>query len=190
MRFEALATDYDGTIAHDGIVDQPTLDALERGRGGGLRLIMVTGRELDDLFSVFPHAAMFERIVAENGASIYDPATRETEFIASPPPRAFIERLKERIAARDAKISVKAFQTQLKAIKRWGRATPADLSAVTQPTLIANGDNDRMVPSVLSEDLHRQITGSQLIIYPNSGHGGIFQYHREVTAAAIEFLDR
>ena len=104
--------------------------------------------------------------------------------------RAFIERLKERTAARDAKISVKAFQTQLKAIKRWGRATPADLSAVTQPTLIANGDNDRMVPSVLSEDLHRQITGSQLIIYPNSGHGGIFQYHREFTAAAIEFLDR
>jgi hydroxymethylpyrimidine pyrophosphatase-like HAD family hydrolase len=94
MRFEALATDYDGTIAHDGIVDQPTLDALERGRGGGLRLIMVTGRELDDLFTVFPHAAMFERIVAENGASIYDPATRETEFIASPPPRAFIERLR------------------------------------------------------------------------------------------------
>ena len=104
--------------------------------------------------------------------------------------RAFIERLKERTAARDAKISVKAFQTQLKAIKRWGRATPADLSAVTQPTLIANGENDRMVPSVLSEDLHRQITGSQLIIYPNSGHGGIFQYHREFTAAAIEFLDR
>ena len=104
--------------------------------------------------------------------------------------RAFVERLKERTAARDAKISVKAFQTQLKAIKRWGRATPADLSAVTQPTLIANGDNDRMVPSVLSEDLHRQITGSQLIIYPNSGHGGIFQYHREFTAAAIEFLDR
>ncbi len=104
--------------------------------------------------------------------------------------RAFIERLNERTATRDAKISIKAFQTQLKAIKRWGRATPADLSAVTQPTLIANGDNDRMVPSVLSEDLHRQITGSQLIIYPNSGHGGIFQYHREFAAAAIEFLDR
>ena len=103
--------------------------------------------------------------------------------------RAFVERLDERTEDRDAKISVKAFQTQLKAIKRWGRATPADLSGVTQPTLIANGDNDRMVPSVLSEHLHRRITGSQLIIYPNSGHGGIFQYHREFAAAAIEFLD-
>ena len=61
---------------------------------------------------------------------------------------------------------------------------------VTQPTLIANGDNDRMVPSALSEDMHRRITGSELIIYPNSGHGGIFQYHREFASAAIEFLDR
>ena len=103
---------------------------------------------------------------------------------------AFVERLDERTADRDAKISVKAFQTQLKAIKRWGRAAPADLSAVTQPTLIANGDNDRMVPSALSEDMHRRITGSELVIYPNSGHGGIFQYHREFASAAIEFLDR
>ena len=85
---------------------------------------------------------------------------------------------------------MKAFQTQLKAIKRWGRSTPADLSTITQPTLIANGDHDRMVPSVLSEDMHRRIPGSQLIIYPNSGHGGIFQYHCEFAPAAIEFLDR
>jgi hydroxymethylpyrimidine pyrophosphatase-like HAD family hydrolase len=95
MRFDALATDYDGTIAHDGIVDQPTLDALKRGRGAGLRLIMVTGRELDDLFTVFPHPAMFERTVAENGAVIYDPATQESEFIASPPPPAFVARLRK-----------------------------------------------------------------------------------------------
>ena len=104
--------------------------------------------------------------------------------------RAFVARLDARTVDRDAKISIKAFQTQLKAIKRWGRSTPADLSRITQPTLIANGDNDRMVPSVLSEDLHRRIAGSQLIIYPDSGHGGIFQYHNQFTTAAIEFLDR
>ena len=101
----------------------------------------------------------------------------------------FVDRLKERTRDRDAKISVKAFQTQLKAIKRWGRSTPSDLSKITQPTLIANGDNDRMVPSILSEDLHRRIAGSQLVIYPNSGHGGIFQYHRDFSAAAIDFLE-
>ena len=94
--------------------------------------------------------------------------------------KAFVERLSERTVDRDAKIKVKAFQTQLKAIKKWGRSAPADLSRITQPTLIANGDNDRMVPSVLSEDLHRRIKGSELIIYPDSGHGGIFQYHEQV----------
>jgi pimeloyl-ACP methyl ester carboxylesterase len=107
-----------------------------------------------------------------------------------PAARAFVNRLKERTADRDADIKVKAFQTQLKAIKKWGRSTPADLSKITQPTLIANGDNDRMVPSVLSEDLHRRINGSELVIYPDSGHGGIFQYHQKFAPIAVEFLAR
>ncbi|MFJ9097545.1 alpha/beta fold hydrolase [Streptomyces sp. NPDC102405] len=104
--------------------------------------------------------------------------------------RAFVNRLKERTVDRDAKIKFKAFQTQLKAITKWGRSTPDDLSKITHPTLIANGDNDRMVPSVLSEDLHRRIKGSELIIYPDSGHGGIFQYYDEFTPLAVEFLAR
>lgn len=83
-----------------------------------------------------------------------------------------------------------AFRTQLKAIKNWGRSAPADLSKITQPTLIANGDNDRMVPSVLSEDLHRRIPGSELVIYPDSGHGGTFQYHDRFAPVAVEFLAR
>lgn len=104
--------------------------------------------------------------------------------------RAFVNRLKERTVDRDAKIKVKAFQTQLKAIQKWGRSTPDDLAKITHPTLIANGDNDRMVPSVLSEDLHRRIKDSELIIYPDSGHGGIFQYHEEFAPVAVEFLAR
>jgi pimeloyl-ACP methyl ester carboxylesterase len=107
-----------------------------------------------------------------------------------PAARAFVRRLEERTADRDAKITVKAFRAQLKAIKKWGRSAPADLSVVTQPTLIANGDNDRMVPSVLSEDLHRRIPGSELIVYPDSGHGGIFQYHDQFAPVAVEFLGR
>ena len=105
-----------------------------------------------------------------------------------PAARAFVNRLKERTADRDAPIKVAAFQTQLKAIKKWGRSTPDDLSTITQPTLIANGDNDRMVPSILSEDLHRRIKGSELTIYPDSGHGGIFQYHEKFAPVAVEFL--
>jgi pimeloyl-ACP methyl ester carboxylesterase len=107
-----------------------------------------------------------------------------------PAARAFVNRLKERTVDRDAEISLKAFRTQLAAIKKWGRAAPADLSKVTQPTLIANGDNDRMVPSVLSEDLHRRIRGSELVIYLDSGHGGIFQFHNKFAPVAVEFLGR
>jgi len=102
--------------------------------------------------------------------------------------KAFVERLKERTIDRDAPISNKAFSTQLKAIQRFGRSTPSDLSVITQPTLIANGDNDRMVPSALSEDLHRRIPNSELIIYPNSGHGGIFQYWETFAPVAARFL--
>jgi pimeloyl-ACP methyl ester carboxylesterase len=104
--------------------------------------------------------------------------------------RAFVARLEERASERDAPITLKAFRTQLNAIKRWGRATPADLSVISRPTLIANGDNDRMVPTILSEDLHRRISGSELIIYPDSGHGAIFQYHHEFASATIKFLDQ
>ena len=102
--------------------------------------------------------------------------------------KEFVERLAERTAGRDKPVSVKAFQTQLTAIKRWGRAAPADLSGLKHPTLIANGDNDRMVPSALSTDLHRRIGNSRLVIYPNSGHGGIFQYHKQFAEAAVAFL--
>jgi pimeloyl-ACP methyl ester carboxylesterase len=107
-----------------------------------------------------------------------------------PAARAFVKRLEERKVDRDTKIKVKALQTQLKAIKKWGRGTPDDLSKIAQPTLVANGDNDRMVPSTLSEDLHRRIEGSELIIYPDSGHGGIFQFHDKFAPAAVEFLGR
>ena len=104
--------------------------------------------------------------------------------------KEFVARLEERTADRDAPMKISGFQTQLKAIRNWGRGTPADLSKITQPTLIANGDNDRMVPSVLSEDLHRRIKGSELIIYPGSGHGGVFQFHEAFAPAAVEFLAR
>ncbi|WP_280436493.1 alpha/beta fold hydrolase [Nocardia carnea] len=104
--------------------------------------------------------------------------------------RAFVERLDERTADRDAPITVKAFRAQLRAIKKWGRSAPADLSKITQPTLIANGDNDRMVPSILSVDLHQRIEDSELVIYPGAGHGGIFQFHEEFAPTAAEFLAR
>ncbi len=102
--------------------------------------------------------------------------------------KAFIARLGERVAHRDAPIGLTAFQTQLRAIQRFGRSAPSDLSAFTMPTLIANGDNDRMVPSVLSHDLHARIRGSELVIYPDAGHGAIFQHHLDFAPRAAAFL--
>jgi pimeloyl-ACP methyl ester carboxylesterase len=96
----------------------------------------------------------------------------------------------ERTVDRDTPIKLKAIRTQLKAIQKYGRSAPSDLSKLTQPTLIANGDDDRMVPTVLSEDLHRRIKDSELVIYPDSGHGGIFQFHEKFAPVAVEFLTR
>ncbi|WP_341677069.1 HAD family hydrolase [Niveibacterium sp. SC-1] len=93
MRIQALATDYDGTLAHDGIVDAPTLQALQRLRSSGRRLLMVTGRELDDLFATFAHCDMFDLIVAENGALLYEPATKTVTSLAPHPPPPLLKAL-------------------------------------------------------------------------------------------------
>ncbi len=94
MHYAALATDYDGTIAHDGVVDPPTIAALERLRASGRRLVLVTGRELPDLARVMPRLDLFDRVVAENGALLYRPETRAERLLAEPPPPALVERLR------------------------------------------------------------------------------------------------
>ena len=96
MYFLALATDYDGTIAHHGRVDEPTLEALARFRKTGRRLILVTGRHLPDLKNVFPPMELFDLVVAENGALLYNPATQKERCLAPPPPPAFAEELRRR----------------------------------------------------------------------------------------------
>jgi len=96
MRYFALATDYDGTLAHHGRVDAATLDALERLAATGRKLILVTGRELGDLQKVFPGISRFDLVVAENGALLYTPATRATSVVAGAPPAAFVAELKRR----------------------------------------------------------------------------------------------
>lgn len=96
MQYQALATDYDGTIAHDGVVDEPTLAAMERLRAAGRKLILVTGREFDDLLAIFPELTRFDRVVAENGAIVYDPATQNVRVLTEPPPVRFVGALKER----------------------------------------------------------------------------------------------
>lgn len=96
MRYLALASDYDGTLAHDGVIDEATIHALERLIRSGRALILVTGRELPDLQSVYPRLDLCECVVAGNGALVYHPATREKRVLAMPPPPSFIELLRNR----------------------------------------------------------------------------------------------
>lgn len=94
MRYLALAADYDGTLAEHGSVDDRTRAALERLLATGRRLVLVTGRQLEDLFEAFPHIELFDRVVAENGAVLYRPASREVQLLAEPPPGPFLDALR------------------------------------------------------------------------------------------------
>lgn len=105
--------------------------------------------------------------------------------------RDFLKRLKERTENRDKKVKLSVLKNQLKAIKKWGNEDPADLSVFKHPVLIANGDKDRMVPTINSYDLAKRFPNAEpVIIYPDSGHGGIFQYHEEFLKTAIPFLTK
>lgn len=94
MRYHALATDYDGTLARHGKVSAETLQTLIRLKASGRKLILVTGRVLEDLKSVFSHCEIFDRIVAENGAVIHRPAGGEDKVLGEPPPDSFAEALR------------------------------------------------------------------------------------------------
>ena len=96
MRFLGLATDYDGTIAHHGYVDRPTIEALQRFKDFGGKLLLVTGRELHELLGIFPELPLFDLAVLENGALLYEPITRREECLAKAPPEEFANRLRER----------------------------------------------------------------------------------------------
>ncbi len=86
MWFIALATDYDGTVAADGVIDEPTMATLRKFSKSGRKLILVTGRQLKDLLVVFPQIDIFDLVVTENGAVLYFPSTKEERLIASEPP--------------------------------------------------------------------------------------------------------
>lgn len=102
--------------------------------------------------------------------------------------KEFLARIKERTENRDKKIGIKSFGNQLKAIHSWGLQKPQDLSVIKQPVLIANGDNDRMVPSINTYDLAKRVSNAELIVYKDAGHGGIFQNHEEFVKSALAFL--
>ncbi len=96
MQYHALAADYDGTLATDGIVDERTVEALQRLRESGRRLILVTGRIIEQLVQTFPQICLCDTVVADNGAVLFDPQTGQKNLLAEPPSREFIEELRRR----------------------------------------------------------------------------------------------
>src|SRR5262252_6641705 len=96
MRYLVLACDFDGTIASDGNVRDETLAALRRLRDSGRKIVLVTGREMEDLLKIFPAIEVFDRVVAENGGVLYRPASREYRALGEPPSAAFVEALRAR----------------------------------------------------------------------------------------------
>ena len=169
-----------GMIAQDLIVKHP----------GFVRKLVLTGtgprggKDIDKVVGT-TYADILRAVIARSDPKEFLFFNRDAE--GKKAGKAFIARLKERTIDRDAPTTIAAMSRQLKAIQRYGRSAPSDLSLITGPTLIVNGDNDRMVPSVLSEDLHRRIAGSELIIYANSGHGGVFQYGEAFATVAARF---
>jgi pimeloyl-ACP methyl ester carboxylesterase len=115
---------------------------------------------------------------------LFFPRTPEGKSAAS----KYLRRLKERTHDRDKPISIQARVAQLKAIRAVGLSAPDDLSVITQPVLVANGDHDLMVDSSLSADMARRIPNAELKIYPRSGHGGVFQHHETFVADVLRFL--
>lgn len=104
--------------------------------------------------------------------------------------KEFLSRLAERTHDRDKAISVRSYLAQLKACWRWGSEEPHDLARIKHPVLLANGEADRMLPTPNTRDMADRLPDSELVIYPDAGHGGIFQHHEQFVDKALEFLAR
>jgi pimeloyl-ACP methyl ester carboxylesterase len=115
---------------------------------------------------------------------LFFPRTKEGKRAA----KDYLARLQERTRDRDRSISLQARRAQLKAIMAAGVSAPDDLSVITQPVFVANGDHDLMVDSSHSADMARRLPNARLTIYPGSGHGGVFQHHRAFVPAVLDFL--
>ena len=162
-------------LEHPGLVRRAILAGTGPAGGGGIEKMnrIVAG--------AYIKAALTLR---DPRHFLFFPRTAEGKRAAT----AYMARLKERTEHRDKRISLQARGAQLKAIVAVGRQAPHDLGKITQPVLVANGDNDLMVASELSADMARRIPNAKLVIYPNSGHGGVFQYHEKFVPEVLEFL--
>lgn len=182
-RIDLLGFSLGGFIAQQVTLDSPhlirRLVLAGTGPAGGTGIDHLTG-------GAYVYWDMVRAALARTDAKefLFFPRTRSGKAAA----QAYLARLRERVMDRDAPIALSSFNRQISAIQDWGQAQPQDLSQIRVPTLIANGDHDRMVPTALSHDMHARIPDSTLIIYPDSGHGGVFHHCDEFAAAVRSHL--
>src|SRR5256885_14382122 len=96
MRYFCLVCDYDGTIGRNGLCAPSTIESLKRVRASGRKLVLATGRQLPELQDIFPEHSIFDRIIAENGAILYRPESRDCKALADPPAGEFVDELRRR----------------------------------------------------------------------------------------------
>jgi pimeloyl-ACP methyl ester carboxylesterase len=101
----------------------------------------------------------------------------------------FLARLSERKDNLDKPVSNETIHAQVVAITKWGLMDSTPLTSITQPTLVVNGDEDVMAPITGSVSLFKKLPNAKLSIFPDSGHGGIFQYRQEFVQQARDFLE-
>jgi pimeloyl-ACP methyl ester carboxylesterase len=180
---DILAFSMGGFITQELLLVEPTLvrKAILAGTGprGGKGVSDVVGLTYKDIF---------KGLLTFRDPKFYLFFTQNK--VGKVAAKDFLKRLKERKEYRDKKVKLYVLKKQLKAIKDWGHAQPADLSVFKLPVFIANGDVDRMVPTPNSYDMAKRFPNATLKIYPNSGHGGIFQYHEEFIPQAVDFLTK
>ncbi|MFD4639839.1 alpha/beta fold hydrolase [Lentzea sp. NPDC058436] len=102
---------------------------------------------------------------------------------------AFLARLNERTQDRDAEVTNETIGAQATALANWElKSSPDGLATVSQPVLVVNGDNDVMTPTISSFNLAQHLPNARLSIYPDSGHGALFQHHELFVRQTLEFL--
>ena len=170
-----------GMVAQDVTLKEPAL----------VRKLILTGTGPAGGEGIAKVGAVSWPLIIKGLLTFRDPKTYlffTTTANGSKAAKAFIARTKERKTGRDKSPTPRAFLRQLTAIQAWGRQLPQDLTRIRIPVLVANGDNDLMVPTPNSRDMARRIPGADLVIYPDAGHGGIFQYHMQFVPKALAFL--
>jgi pimeloyl-ACP methyl ester carboxylesterase len=180
-KIDVIAMSMGGMVAQDLVLKKPELvrklvlvGTGPRGGKGISKVASITNLDLARALLTFKDVKTY----------LFFPPTK----VGKEKAKEFLKRIKRRKKDRDKPISLKAYRTQLKAISKWGNDKPDDLSHISQPTLIINGDHDRMVPTEHSYDLANRIADSQLKIVEDAGHGSLFQYPNEFVETVLPFL--